>query len=513
MGAKAPPGKGGLNMAKRVVVVGAGMSGLAAGCYARMNGYDVEVHEAHSLPGGLCTAWKRRGYLIDGCISWLLGSGPVHPYHRVYQELGLLQGREIFDFDMFITVQGADGRALHVYTDTDRFQAHLQELSPADAGAAKKLCDLSRQIGMFSMDIDKAPELMTGLDRLRLLSRPVQLKRVMQANAWTMEDLGKWFADPFLRSAVTNMFGDPQMPALALIMTLGPMNARAAGFPLGGSLELARAAERRLTDLGGRLHYSSRVEKVLERGGRAVGVRLAGGEEVAADYIISACDLRQSLFSLLDGSHLDPAHRELLDSGKVYSPVVLVNFGVDLDFSSDISCMGTVYELDEPLRLAGRDSRYFGFKNYCYEPSAAPRGKSVVTAVLPTDWEHWEVLARDPAAYEQEKEDIARVCLEQIDKRAPGFAGKVDMTDVATPLTMVRYTGNWHGAFMSWKLTEEFRRRHPYVPKTVPGLSGFYIASMWTSPPGGIPGTTTAGRHVVQQICHEDGKKFAASLP
>ena len=48
-------------MGDRVAIVGAGISGLSAGCYARMNGYEVEIHESHSLPGGLCTSWKRSG--------------------------------------------------------------------------------------------------------------------------------------------------------------------------------------------------------------------------------------------------------------------------------------------------------------------------------------------------------------------------------------------------------------------------------------------------------------------
>lgn len=500
-------------MAKRVIVIGAGMSGLSTACYARMNGYDVELLESHLHPGGLCTSWKRRGYWIDGCISWLLGSGPAHPFHRVYQELGLVQARDMYDYDVFATVQGAGGKALHVYTDMDRLQAHLQELSPADAPAAKKLCDVIRQIGMFAPNVEKAPELVTGLDTARLLSHPVQLKRLMEANSWTMADLGSWFSDPFLRSAIANMFGDPTMPALACIMTLGPMDARAAGFPLGGSLELARAAERRLVGLHGNIRYGLRVEKVLESGGRATGVRLAGGEEVLGDFVVSACDLRQSLFSLLDGSRLDPVHKDLLESGETYDPAVLVNFGVDMDFSGHLSCMGTFYELEEPLRIAGREHSHLSVKNYCYEPSAAPPGKSLVTVVLATDWSHWEALAGDPDAYKREKEDIARVCLEQIEKRTPGFAAKVEMTDVATPLTMVRYTSNYHGTFMTWKLSSEFRRRHRSVPKTVPGLSHFYIASMWTSPPGGIPGATTAGRHVMQQICREDGRKFTASLP
>jgi phytoene dehydrogenase-like protein len=500
-------------VAKRVVIIGAGVSGLSAGCYARMNGYDVEIHEAHTLPGGLCTSWKRGPYLIDGCISWLLGSGPASPYHRLYEELGIVQGRQICDFDLFVSVRGREGKTLHVYTDVDRFEAHLKELSPKDSRAAHKLCDLARRLARFSMPVGRPRELMSRFDSLKMFSHPLQLRDLMVASSWTMRDMGDWFGDSFLRTAISNLFGDPDMPALALIMTLGPMSLRAAGFPVGGSLEVARAIESRLVDLGGRIHYRSRVDKVLESGGRTTGVRLVDGEEVGADYVISACDLRFSLFSLLDGGRVDPVHKELLDTGSVYSPVVMVNFGANMDFSSELSCLGTLYELREPLDIAGRKLPYLGIKNFCYDHSTAPAGKSVVTVVIPTDWAFWERLATDATAYTEEKERIANLCREEIEERHPGFTSSIEMTDVATPLTFVRYAGNWHGTFMTWKLSNEFQRRHPYVPKTVPGLSGFYLASMWTNPPGGMPGATEVGRQVVQLMCHEDQKRFEASTP
>ena len=63
---------------------------------------------------------------------------------------------------------------------------------------------------------------------------------------------------------------------------------------------------------------------------------------------------------------------------------------------------------------------------------------------------------------------------------------------------------------MTWKLSSDFRRKHPYVPKTVPGLSGFYLASMWTNPPGGVPGAAEVGRQVVQLLCHEDHTRVEA---
>ena len=43
-------------MAEKIAIIGAGISGLSAGCYARMNGYDAEIYEMDSKPGGLCTA-------------------------------------------------------------------------------------------------------------------------------------------------------------------------------------------------------------------------------------------------------------------------------------------------------------------------------------------------------------------------------------------------------------------------------------------------------------------------
>ena len=67
---------GGIGMAadRSIIIIGGGIAGLA-GCYGQMNGYQTQIFELHDKPGGLCTAWQRRGYTFDGCIEWLVGSG------------------------------------------------------------------------------------------------------------------------------------------------------------------------------------------------------------------------------------------------------------------------------------------------------------------------------------------------------------------------------------------------------------------------------------------------------
>ena len=55
-------------MESTLLIIGGGIAGLSAGCYGRMNGYRTRIFEMHSLTGGLCTAWSRRGFLVDGCL-------------------------------------------------------------------------------------------------------------------------------------------------------------------------------------------------------------------------------------------------------------------------------------------------------------------------------------------------------------------------------------------------------------------------------------------------------------
>ena len=68
---------------RHVLIIGGGLSGLSTGCYARASGFRTTIVE-HSLAlGGVCTAWSRGPYTIDGCIQWLTGGA----FDRIYEEL------------------------------------------------------------------------------------------------------------------------------------------------------------------------------------------------------------------------------------------------------------------------------------------------------------------------------------------------------------------------------------------------------------------------------------------
>ncbi len=498
---------------KTIAIIGAGVSGLSAGCYGRMNGYRTRIFESHNLPGGLCTAWTRQGYTIDGCIHWLTGSAPGDSLYTLWEELGAVQGHRMYDHDVFWRMVGADGRAFSLYADPDRLEAHMKELSPADAGPIEQLCGWIRKFASFGMPIGKPRELMSPLDGLRLLFRMRRHLRALKSLSSTpMGKFAERFRDPLLAAGMRNSIGS-DTPLIGLVMTLAPMAQRAAGFPAGGSLEFARAIEQRYTSLGGEIRYGARVTRILEESGKAVGIELEDGTQIDADYVVSAADLRATIHSLLDGSRQDETHRVLMETGKLYPSCIQVSFGVKRVIHELDECLGEAFELEHPLQLAGTDVEWMNVKSYGFDPSLAPEGCSVVTSLLTADWDYWDRLRDDRDAYAAEKEKIAAACADAIDARYPGFKDAIEVTDVATPLTFERYTANWKGSFMTWMLSSDFQRRYRYVRKTIPGLDNLYIASMWTVPPGGLPGAAIAGREVAQILCAKDGKRFVTAKP
>ena len=115
-----------------ILIIGAGVAGLSAGIYARMNGLDVTIYEMHRIPGGLCTSWRRRGFVFDGAVRYLANVNPDTKGYQLWEELGILEGTQFHFYNEFNCIEGSDGRQLHIYTDLDRFENHLLTLSPQD---------------------------------------------------------------------------------------------------------------------------------------------------------------------------------------------------------------------------------------------------------------------------------------------------------------------------------------------------------------------------------------------
>jgi len=495
---------------KQIIIIGAGVAGLAAGCYARMNGYRCTIFELHDLPGGLCTAWERNGYIFDGCIHYLFGSGDGLPFNELWGDLGAVQGRTFIDHDEYQRVSDGE-RTLVAYTDPDRLEAHMLEISPADERLIRALADGVRNFTRFDLSAmyEKPRSLMGIADWLNLVRR--MLPYTSSLAKWALlscRDYGERFKDPFLRRAVPQMFSWDEAPIMMGMMLLAYMHTGNGGFPVGGSLEFARALEKRYLDLGGEIYYKGQVEKILVKDHRAVGVRLYNDEVHHADYVISAADGRSTIFDMLDGEYASRKIRRMYDGHLPTHQMVQVSLGVNRDLSQEPHWV--TYLLDNPILIAGEKRGELGVKHYCFDPSLAPEGKSVVELIIRSQYHYWQrIYGR--RLYDSEQTQVSDIVIEQLERWYPGITGDIEKVDEATPLSYERYTGNWLGATSGWLLAKETMPMMLLgVRKTLPGLGNFYMAGQWVEPGGTVTLAAASGRAAVQLICDADGRRFTA---
>lgn len=492
-------------MNKSIIIIGGGIAGLAAGCYGQMNGYHTQIFEMHHLPGGLCTAWERKGYTFDGCIHYLLGSGEGQPFNQMWHELGVIPDRTFVDHSELMRVIDPAGRALIGYVDPDALYAHLAELSPADARRIKALTDGMRLFARFDMSLmqDKPRAIMSPEDWGEFGK---QMLPFMGALAkWARLSAGEFaagFNDPFIQRALPVIFGWPEIPMMAGLMLLASMYTRNAGFPIGASLEFARTLERRYLAMGGEIHYRAQVERILVENDRAVGVKLYNDEEYRANHILSAADGRSTLFEMLPKKYIPRKLKRLYDGHLPLYSQVQISLGVKRNLSAEPHWV--TYLLDEPLVIMNEPIHEIGVKHYCFDPSLAPAGKSCLIVMFKSRYGYWQrIYGR--AVYDSEQSQVSDIVLGFLEKIYPGISGQVEVVDEATPLSYERYTGNWQGSSVGWLLTKQTMQMNIRgMDKTLPGLENFYLAGQWVEPGGMVPVVAASGRNAIQLICAAD---------
>lgn len=501
-----------MNNEKSIIIIGAGFAGLAAGIYARLNGYKAEIFEMHDAPGGLCTSWDRKGYTFDGCIHWLVGSSPLSGMHDLWEETGISEGREFVNLDEYMRMEDKSGRTLIFYTNVDRLEKHLLEFSPQDEKPIKEFIEGIRMCIPFDSP-SKHDSFLKSM-RTRMRAATIFIKNGKKIQEWmktTSEDFSRKFSDPLLATAFREMW-IPEFSMFFMLFTFGYLHNKNAGYPIGGSKPMADALEKRYTELGGIVNYKSKVSKILTHDGRATGIRLDNGSEYSADRIISAADGHFTLFEMLEGKFGGEKARIPYDEWPIFPSLVYVSLGVNRKFD-DIqqTVSGITFELNEPVRIADSIRERLSVHIFNQDPTLAPQGKTVLSVMLKSDYYFWKKLAEDRKQYVEKKEEIAAVIISLLEQRFPGITQLVEVTDVATPLTFERYTGNWKGTFEGWLITPKNSGTiMKPMSQTLPDLRNFYMCGQWVEPGGGLPTGIMSGKRLLKKICKEDGVKFKA---
>jgi phytoene dehydrogenase-like protein len=430
--------------------------------------------------------------------------------HEMWKELHAVQNREFMEWEIYARIRTRSGELFTVYTDPGRLQAEMLRVAPEDSEVIRSICAAIAKLSKADMPV--TTEKMGLFERLGYILPWVGLTGTLRRwGSVSISALCSRLKSPVLAEALRTMFGGEgstgDMPMIAMIMMLGFMHKGSCGYPIGGSREFAGAIEGRYTQLGGKIRYNARVEKILVENDRAVGI-LCGGEEHRSDEVISCADGYTTLFAMLEGRYLSDKQKAAYESFPLFPSLIYVSLGIGRDLN-ELPHM-SVFPLTTGIVLedGALTVKQLNLRLFTFDPNMAPSGKTAgIVMIESRGIDYWNGLRRsDPKRYKAEKERIGELVIGALEKEFGGIKEYVEVVDVATPSTWQRYTGNRQGSYEGFLPTDKTMGKN--LGFEVPGLANFHMHGQWVSIGGGLPPAGSNGRLLARKLCKKYGKRF-----
>lgn len=504
----------------KINIIGAGISGLCAGSYLQMNGFETQIFEKHSIPGGLCTSWQNGEYTIDGSIHWILGSDKKSQsgFYKMWSELIDLDTVPFHNHDIRLhidlkhNVDKYGSKTFKLYTNLDQLRDYMLDLSPEDSKVIQEVVQDIRNLQQFEL-----PPVMYKLPPVQSLIRFIKMSHyfkflwyVAKQKRITNLDIAKKFKSPFLRESFELLFDGEEVKMMVLNFPMAFFDQRCAGYPIGGSLSWAQRIADNYLAMGGKIHYNTPVKKILTENNKATGLLVRNDVVHKSDIVLSTADWYKSVFEYLDGKYVNDSILKLRD-GKVldlYYSILLVSFGLKRSYKEypHFSRFPTAVKLVSPC---GKSWDRLEAHFYNYDPTLAPEGKTVMAcSFYTTNGQYWiDLRKNERVKYRQEKKKFTDALIDLLNVKFPGIKEDIEVVDFATPATVLRYTNNWQGSAQGWLPGKNMAASSP-VKFELPGLKNYYYASHWGRAGGGLPISLIQARDVASLICKKNNMEF-----
>jgi phytoene desaturase len=479
----------------RVVIVGAGLAGLACALHLAAAGRQVTVLERESVPGGRAGRLGLQGYEFDtGPTVLTMPSLIEEPLAAVGEKLS--DWLQLTPLDPAYRAHYPDGSTLDIRTDTVRMAAEISRVcGPREADGYLRFVDFARSLWLLERNhfIDRnldSPVDLLNLNLLKLLG--------MGGFRRLQPKINEFFRDPRTRrifSFQAMYAGLAPQDALAIYAVIAYLDSVAGVyFPAGGMHAVPRALAGAAEKHGVTIQYDTTVTRVETSAGRAVAVRTADGSRIPADVVVLNPDLPVAYRDLLPPRRsprrlrYSPSCVVLhVGSRQAYAKIAHHN----IHFGS--SWRGTFDEvirrgllMSDPSLLVTNPSRT--------DSSVAPPGRHSYYVLAPVP-----NLEAGPMDWRSLSPRYASSLLRTLEDR--GYVGFGDGIEVSRVITPADWAAQGMAAGTPFAAAHTFRQTGPFRPGNLhPTLENVVFTGSGTQPGVGVPMVLISGKLAAARI-------------
>jgi len=476
------------------LVIGSGFGGLAAAVRLGAKGYRVTVLEQLDAPGGRACVFRQDGFTFD--------AGPTivtAPF--LFEELWKLCGRKLSDdvtlvpMSPFYRIRFQDGSHFNYSGDADAMRAEIAKFSPGDVEGFDGYMKASEEI--FKVGFEQLGDVpfSSWTDMARIAPEMIRL-----ASYRTVYGLvSKYFRDARLRMVFSFhplLIGGNPFTARSIYCLIAFLEKRwGVHFAMGGTGRLVEGLVKLIEGQGGSVLCGRKVSEILVREGAACGVKLASGEQISADIVVSNADSAWTYRHLLPASARSRWTDRRIDRAKYSMSLFVWYFGTKCQYPGvphHTIMLGPRYrELLTDIfkrKILADDFSLYLHRPTATDPSLAPAGCDAFYVLSPVPHLQsgidWSVTAETyRRAIERELESTL----------LPDLKNQVVSSRMTTPQDFQDRLSSFRGAAFGLEplLTQSAWFRPHNRSEEIKRL---YLVGAGTHPGAGLPGVLSSAR-------------------